>query len=95
MGRLVSGNSTNGAWADPDFEVALDGSDRTYVGGGQKLGPCVINCTNDNEAYSFHPGGAYVLMADGAVRFVNETIHAKTFAALTTRAAKDVVSVEF
>src|SRR4029079_8115502 len=31
MGRLVSGNSTDGAWADPDFEVALDGSDRTYV----------------------------------------------------------------
>src|SRR5262249_9461869 len=26
--------------------------------GTTKLGPCAINCTNDHEAYSFHPGGA-------------------------------------
>ena len=91
MGRPVSGNSTNGAWADPDFEIALDGADRSYVGGGQKMGTCVINCTNDNEAYSFHSGGAYVLLADGSVHFISEAIHVKTFAALTTRAAKDVV----
>jgi prepilin-type N-terminal cleavage/methylation domain-containing protein len=91
MGRLASGNSTNGAWADPDFEIALDGSDRNFVGVGQKLGDCVINCTNDNEAYSFHPGGAFVLLADGSVRFISEHIHARAFAALTTRAAKDVV----
>lgn len=95
MGQVVSGNSTNAAWADPDFELALDGSDRTLVGGGQKMGNCVINCTNDNEAYSFHRGGAYVLMADGSVHFISEMIHIKTFAALTTRAAKDVVTVEF
>ena len=91
MGRRVNGNSTNGAWADPDFEIALDGADRGYVGGGQKMGTCVINCTNDNEAYSFHRGGAFVLMADGSVHFIHESINIQTFAALTTRAAEDVV----
>lgn len=90
MGRQVGGDSTNGAWADPDFEIALDGSDRGYIGGGQKQGDCVINCTNDNEAYSFHSGGAFMLLADGSVRFISEMIAAKTFAALTTRASKDV-----
>jgi prepilin-type N-terminal cleavage/methylation domain-containing protein len=92
MGRRISGNSTNGAWADPDFEIALDGSDRGYVGGGQKMGTCVINCTNDNEAYSFHRGGVYVLLADGSVHFISETIHIRTFAALTTCASNDVVA---
>lgn len=91
MGRLADGNSTNGAWADPEFEIALDGADRSYVGGGQKLGTCVINCTNDNEVYSFHRGGAFVLMADGSIHFISDAIHVKTFAALTTRAVKDVV----
>jgi prepilin-type N-terminal cleavage/methylation domain-containing protein len=90
-GRMGLGDSTNAAWADPDFEIALDGSDRGYIGGGQKMGDCVINCTNDNEAYSFHSGGAFMLMADGSVHFLSEFISARTFAALTTRAAKDVV----
>lgn len=89
-GRIGLGESTNGAWADPDFEIALDGSDRGNVGGGQKMGDCVINCTNDNEAYSFHSGGAFMLLADGSVHFISELIAAKTFAALTTRASKDV-----
>jgi hypothetical protein len=31
-------------------------------------------------------------MADGSVHFISEMIHPKTFAALTTRAAKDIVT---
>src|SRR5262249_25507760 len=27
-------------------------------------GPCAVNCTNDREVYSFHPGGASVGLAD-------------------------------
>lgn len=90
MGRSVTGQATNGGWADPDYETALDGSDRLLVGGGQGKGTCVVNCTNDNEAFSFHTGGVYVLMADGAVRFIYDQIQERTFAALTTRAASDV-----
>ncbi len=30
-----------------------------------KPGPCAINCTNDREVYSFHPGGANAVFADG------------------------------
>jgi prepilin-type processing-associated H-X9-DG protein len=51
-----------------------------------------MNCTNHNEAYSFHPGGANLLFADGAVRLVAESISPRTFAAISTRASHDIVS---
>jgi prepilin-type N-terminal cleavage/methylation domain-containing protein len=90
MGQRVSGASGGASWADPDFEIALDGSDTLLVGGGQKLGTCVINCTNDNEVYSFHRGGASVITADAAVHFLSNSIAHEVFASLTTRAARDL-----
>jgi prepilin-type processing-associated H-X9-DG protein len=90
MGKLISGRSNNPAWADPNLEVALDGSDTLTTGQGQGYGPCVMNCTNDNEMYSFHTGGAMVAFADGGVRYVRETVSARTFAALVTKSAGDI-----
>ena len=49
-----------------------------------------MNCTNDNEMYSFHHGGANIAMADGSVRFLRENISNKTFAALVTKSAGDI-----
>jgi prepilin-type N-terminal cleavage/methylation domain-containing protein/prepilin-type processing-associated H-X9-DG protein len=54
-------------------------------------GPRIINCTNDNEIYSFHPGGANFLYGDGSVHFQPETIDPETFVSLFTRDARDVV----
>jgi prepilin-type processing-associated H-X9-DG protein len=54
--------------------------------------PCAVNCTNNREVYSFHPGGANVAFADGSVRFLGETIDIRVFAALVTRAGREVVS---
>lgn len=87
MGRRAAGIATAAGWADPDYEIALDGSDRLAAGSGQKLGPCVLNCTNDNEAYSFHTRGANMLMADAAVHFIRDPIEIPLFAALTTKAS--------
>jgi prepilin-type processing-associated H-X9-DG protein len=53
-----------------------------------------MNRKNDNEPYSFHPGGGNFLFADGAVRFVRESVDIKTFAALLTRAAGEVVGTD-
>jgi prepilin-type N-terminal cleavage/methylation domain-containing protein len=90
MGRRSAAESSSAAgWADPNYEIALDGSDTLPSGGGQKLGPCHINCTNDNEAYSFHQRGVYCLMADARVQFIESSIEARIFAALTTKAAGD------
>jgi len=94
MGRRIFGVAGNPAWADPDYELALDGSDRLPTGSGQAAGPCVMNCTNDNEAFSFHPGGCILLFADGGVRFVSERVSNAIFAAFTTRASGDFVPEE-
>ena len=53
-----------------------------------------MNCTNDNEAYSFHPGGCNLLFADCSVRFVSDRVANATFAAMTTRASGDTVGFD-
>jgi prepilin-type N-terminal cleavage/methylation domain-containing protein/prepilin-type processing-associated H-X9-DG protein len=92
MGKRTGQTGYNGGWADPDYEIALDGSDTTTSGQGQGFGTCVMNCTNDNETYSFHIGGSNILFADGSVRFVKQTIPIATYAALITKAGGEVIS---
>lgn len=57
-------------------------------------GPCAINCTNDREVYSFHPGGANVVFADGSMHFLNAAIDIRVFARLATRAGGEVVGAD-
>lgn len=87
--RFATGASTAAGWADPSYEIALDGSDRAYTGSGQYGGPCVMNCTNDNEAYSFHHGGVMFVMVGGNVQFLSDTMSNRVFAAYTTKASAD------
>jgi prepilin-type N-terminal cleavage/methylation domain-containing protein/prepilin-type processing-associated H-X9-DG protein len=90
MGHRAEGSASAGGWADPNLEIALDGSDTLPTGQGQGFGPCVMNCTNDNEVYSFHVAGANFAFADGSVRYIHDSIRNTTFAALVTKAARDV-----
>jgi prepilin-type N-terminal cleavage/methylation domain-containing protein/prepilin-type processing-associated H-X9-DG protein len=55
-------------------------------------GPCPINCTNDRQVFSFHPGGANTVFADGSVQFLQAGMSIRTLAALVTRAGGEVVS---
>jgi prepilin-type N-terminal cleavage/methylation domain-containing protein/prepilin-type processing-associated H-X9-DG protein len=52
----------------------------------------VFNCSNNNEIYSFHPGGCNFLYGDGAVRFHPNSLDVDVFVALYTRAAGDSIS---
>jgi prepilin-type processing-associated H-X9-DG protein len=54
-------------------------------------GPCAINCTNNQQPYSFHPGGANFLFADGSVHFLRAGLDIRIVAGLATRAGGDVV----
>jgi prepilin-type N-terminal cleavage/methylation domain-containing protein/prepilin-type processing-associated H-X9-DG protein len=74
-------------WADPDCGFSVDGVQENLVTTG---GTCFINCTNDSELYSFHPGGINVAMADGSTRFMSERISAATLAALVTARGGDI-----
>jgi type II secretory pathway pseudopilin PulG len=72
----VLGPDGGGGWGDPFSEYGLDG-----------CGPAAdraINCTNDNETYGFHPGGAVHVFADGSVRFVRESVPIATYARLVS-----------
>jgi prepilin-type N-terminal cleavage/methylation domain-containing protein/prepilin-type processing-associated H-X9-DG protein len=60
--------------------------------GVAKPGPCAINCTNDREVYSFHPGGVNAVFADGSIHFLNAGIDIRVFARLVTRAGREVVT---
>jgi prepilin-type processing-associated H-X9-DG protein len=60
--------------------------------GTTKPGPCAINCTNDREVYSLHPGGANAVFADGSVHFLRAGIAIRIFARLVRRAGGEVVS---
>ena len=44
------------------------------------------------QMYSEHPGGANVLMGDGSVRFIKETINQRAWAAIATCRGGEVVS---
>jgi prepilin-type N-terminal cleavage/methylation domain-containing protein len=56
------------------------------------FGPCAVNCTNDREVYSFHPGVANTVLADGSVQRLSANINIRVFAGLVTRAGGEVVS---
>jgi prepilin-type processing-associated H-X9-DG protein len=62
--------------------------------------PMVIHPPNSplghtDEMYSLHPGGANVLMGDGSVRFIKQSINLRTWQALSSRAVGEVISGDY
>ena len=85
-------SSGGGAWADPFTYSRLAGAQGRVS--GWRGGTCMINCTSDNEIYSFHVGGANALFADGSVRFLRDTLTVRVVAAFVTRNGAEVVSAD-
>jgi prepilin-type N-terminal cleavage/methylation domain-containing protein len=90
--RTGTGNRGDGAWGNHENDYALDGI--VSKTDARSPGNCVINCTNNNETYSFHPGGAMHVFADGSVRFIRESIAPQTYAALITAAGGGLTPAE-
>ena len=80
-----------------------DGGLSIYKAGSHPdRGPCAINCANERVRkgngtgygaglYSYHAGGAHIVMCDGAVRFVNQNIPAGTLIAIISAYSGDIV----
>lgn len=49
-----------------------------------------VNCSNNNEIWSFHTKGAMYLFGDGSVTWMRENLPPKIFLALYTRGAGDL-----
>ncbi|WP_435008263.1 DUF1559 domain-containing protein [Tundrisphaera lichenicola] len=78
-------------WADRDSPYGLHGF---TMDGSSNPGPCHTNCTNANEVFSFHPGGANNLFADGSVHFIKETAAIQVYANLISRAGGEIISAD-
>jgi prepilin-type N-terminal cleavage/methylation domain-containing protein/prepilin-type processing-associated H-X9-DG protein len=89
-GRYVAGSfSYGGPWASSANQLLIAGAS---ADGSLLAGPCAINCTNNQQPYSFHPGGANFLFADGSVHFLRAGLDIRVVAGLATRAGGEVVT---
>jgi prepilin-type N-terminal cleavage/methylation domain-containing protein/prepilin-type processing-associated H-X9-DG protein len=76
------------------FNTIVPPNSPLYTWGG-----CRLDCTHCGFAFgqysnasSNHPGGANIMMADGSVRFLKNTINLQTYWALGSRNGNEVVS---
>lgn len=69
-------------WADPINQFYADETQ-------------AINYTNDDEIYSFHVGGANLLLADGSVQFVTESLSSEVLVHLITHQGHEVIGDQF
>lgn len=84
-----NGRVIGAGWADSSNSIPL----HSFTHDGLSVpGPCGINCTNNNEAFAFHPGGINAGFVDGSVQFLSEDMPLRTYAALITRAGGEVIS---
>ena len=87
-----TGTKISGAgWADRDAEYITHGFNAAGTS-DTPPGPCAINCTNANEIYAFHPGGANIVFGDASVRFVSASASIRTVAAMITRMGGEVIA---
>jgi prepilin-type N-terminal cleavage/methylation domain-containing protein/prepilin-type processing-associated H-X9-DG protein len=72
-----------GGWAQPSNLINIAGADPSVTPPTNTFpGPCVVNCSNGEDVYAFHPGGANIVMADGAVRFIRASTTINTLVIL-------------
>jgi prepilin-type processing-associated H-X9-DG protein len=92
----TGGVGTGGIQINYDYPASLLAS---HSGPSLYESPVVIHPPNSplghtDEFYALHPGGANVLMGDGSVRFVKQSINLLTWQALSSRAVGEVISAD-
>ena len=87
-------------WAEPDESYGVSGApnnkfrpDNEGVDWPNAAGPFLAqgnNAGNNDELSSFHPGGVNVLMGDGSVRFLKDSVNVVTLRGLVTLSGGEV-----
>ena len=84
------------AWADPENSYNVDrlvNNNANPIGGPEDCRWSVVNCGANEETFSFHTGGANLVLCDGSVHFLSDSISAVPFIALMSARGGEVVSI--
>ncbi len=89
-------------WAEPDgsFGVSSQINNKFRPAREESAYPPLAsptrnnNAGNNDEIFSFHPGGANVLLGDGSVKFLKETTNIITLRGLVTLNGGEVISAD-
>lgn len=101
--KTPSGNRAINRWAEPDNGNGVSGPPNSVAGALKNpinnnktplYGPtdcpwATNNCGPNDEIFSFHPGGAIAVFADGSAHFIEETIEPVALRCLVTRSEND------
>jgi prepilin-type N-terminal cleavage/methylation domain-containing protein len=105
IGDLPGKRVNGGGWSRPASDSSVDGSSydgATLPGpcavnctngedfGGSPFPHPYYGSEGSGETYSFHPGGASVVLGDGSVRLVASTISVREYARLVTRSGAEI-----
>ncbi len=85
-GAIGGGFNTYSSWSY-NAAMAINNytADGTATATTSIYGPCIMNCNNQFQAYSFHTGGAHAALCDGSVRFLSENMSSDTYFRLGCR----------
>jgi hypothetical protein len=103
-----SGHRAMNRWAEPDNGAGISGPNNATPGSLRGAvnnnnephgGPAdcrwsLSNCGPNGEIFSFHPAGAHVVLCDGSVQMLMETIDPRVVRKLVTRAEGTSTSSE-
>jgi prepilin-type processing-associated H-X9-DG protein len=91
-------------WADPDNAYGVSGAPNnkyrpmneiaSYGPTPGPLGTKGNNAGANDELFSFHSGGINVLMADGSVKFIKDSINVVTLRAIVSLKGQEAVSAD-
>jgi prepilin-type N-terminal cleavage/methylation domain-containing protein/prepilin-type processing-associated H-X9-DG protein len=89
-------------WAEPDLCFGVSGTPNNKYRPDHEAGAWLTpggqfvaqgnNAGNNDELASFHPGGVNVLMGDGSVRFLKDSVNPVTLRGLVTLSGGEVIS---
>jgi len=91
-------------WAEPDECYGVSGTPNNKYRPDHEASPWGVpggtfvaqgnNAGHNDELSSFHPGGVNILMGDGSVRFLKDSVSPVTLRALVTLNGGEVISAD-
>lgn len=91
-------------WAEPDESYGVSGQPNNkfrpmYEQSSWQAPPGLLNTAGHNagandELFSYHPGGVNVLMGDGSVRFLRDSVNIVSLRGLITPKGGEVISAD-